>query len=60
MTNTAKAFYHEMVDRVEAFQVTDSLRDQIEVITELRNELTRKLSVLRTQTRSAGNVDAAE
>lgn len=60
MTTTAKAFYNETVDRVEAFQVTNSTRDQEEVIAALRSELTRKLAVLRNQTRSAGNLDAQD
>lgn len=47
MSSVAKAAYRELIDSVERHQVTQTVRDQVEFITELRDALTLKLSGLR-------------
>lgn len=47
MTSAARSAYHRLIDHVELEQVTLDKRDQVGALTELRDQLTRKLATLR-------------
>ncbi|MCF7785561.1 MAG: hypothetical protein K9N47_05530 [Prosthecobacter sp.] len=51
MTKPANTAYHECIERVELHQVTLDVNDQIEFITELRGQLSRKLTALISERR---------
>lgn len=47
MSSSAHKAYHESLGLIERHQVTCSVHDQLRFITDLRDELTRKLSALK-------------
>lgn len=49
MTKPAHTAYHECINCVELHQVTLDVNDQIEFITELRGQLSRKLTALLSE-----------
>lgn len=49
MTTPAHTAYHECINSVELHQVTLDINDQIDFIAELRGQLARKLTALRSE-----------